>query len=721
MPNRLANETSPYLLQHAGNPVDWYPWGDEALERAKTEDKPILLSIGYSACHWCHVMAHESFEDESIAALMNERFVCIKVDREERPDVDGIYMAAVQTLTGSGGWPLTVFLTPDARPYYGGTYFPPEDRGHMPGFTRVLEAMADAYSERKGEVLQATGDITGRLLKMSSPQRSTEPLSDDLFQTAFNSIARGFDWNHGGFGQQPKFPQPLVLDVVLRQWARTGASATLEMVELTLEKMARGGMYDQIGGGFARYSTDAMWLVPHFEKMLYDNALLVSLYTRAFQATQTATTKALYKRVVEETLAFVELEMSHPLGGFYSSYDADSEGVEGKFYVWTPDQIDAVLGEPDGPVIRAYYNIEEGGNFEGDSIPWLPRDLDEVASELGMPEEDVLTVVKRSRPKLFAERSKRVPPGLDDKILVSWNAMMLTAFAEAGAAFDRPGWIDRARDNAAFLLDSLFDGDRLLRTWKASPRGKESPDQSKRKESPHSSRGKESPDWGKESPHSRKGSAKIPGYLEDYALLGGALVTLYESTFEQRWLDEARRLADGMFDLFWSAEEEVFYDTGSDAPELFTRPRDVFDNAVPCGGSAAANFLLRLSTHTGEPSYRRSAGATLLSVRDYMEKSGSGFGGWLAALDYYLSTPKEMVVIGPADNADTRALLREVHNRYIPNRVIAGAPAPISSTPTPLLEGRVLVNNAPTAYVCENYACQLPVNDPAALAAQLNT
>ncbi|MCH7906604.1 MAG: thioredoxin domain-containing protein [Chloroflexi bacterium] len=720
MPNRLANETSPYLLQHAGNPVDWYPWGDEALERAKTEDKPILLSIGYSACHWCHVMAHESFEDESIAALMNERFVCIKVDREERPDVDGIYMAAVQTLTGSGGWPLTVFLTPDARPYYGGTYFPPEDRGQMPGFTRVLEAMADAYSERKGEVLQATGDITGRLLKMSSPQRSTEPLSDDLFQTAFNSIARGFDWNHGGFGQQPKFPQPLVLDVVLRQWARTGASATLEMVELTLEKMARGGMYDQIGGGFARYSTDAMWLVPHFEKMLYDNALLVSLYTRAFQATQTATKKALYKRVVEETLAFVELEMSHPLGGFYSSYDADSEGVEGKFYVWTPDQIDAVLGESDGPVIRAYYNIEEGGNFEGDSIPWLPRDLDEVASELGMPEEDVLAVVERSRPKLFTERAKRVPPGLDDKVLVSWNAMMLTAFAEAGAAFDRPGWIDRARDNAAFLLDSLFDGDRLLRTWKATPGGKESPDQSKRKESPHSSRGKESPDWGKESPHSRKGSAKIPGYLEDYALLGGALVTLYESTFEQRWLDEARRLADGMFDLFWSAEEEVFYDTGSDASELFTRPRDVFDNAVPCGGSAAANFLLRLSTHTGEPSYRRSAGATLLSVRDYMEKSGSGFGGWLAALDYYLTTPKEMVVIGPADNADTRALLREVHNRYIPNRVIAGAPAPISSTPTPLLEGRVLVNNAPTAYVCENYACQLPVNDPAALAAQLD-
>ena len=701
MPNRLAAETSPYLLQHADNPVDWWPWGDEALERAKTEDKPILLSIGYSACHWCHVMAHESFEDESIAALMNERFVCIKVDREERPDVDGIYMAAVQTLTGSGGWPLTVFLTPDARPYYGGTYFPPEDRGQMPGFPRVLEAMADAYRDRKGEVLSATSEITSRLAQMSSPQQSTEPLSDDLFQTAFNSIASGFDRNHGGFGQQPKFPQPLVLDVVLRQWARTGASSTLEMVELTLEKMARGGMYDQIGGGFARYSTDAMWLVPHFEKMLYDNALLVSLYTRAFQATR----KPLYKRVVEETLGFIEREMSHPLGGFYSSYDADSEGVEGKFYVWTRDQIDAVLGESDGRVVRAFYNVEEGGNFEGDSILWMPRDLDEVAAELGMSEEDVLAVVERSRPKLFKERAKRVPPGLDDKVLVSWNAMMLTAFAEAGVVFDRPGWVDRARDNATFLLDNLFDGDRLLRTWKASPAG---------------SRGKASPGTGEESPNPRK-TAKIPGYLEDYALLGGALVTLYESTFEQRWLDEARRLADGMSDLFWDESEEVFYDTGSDAPVLFTRPRDVFDNAVPCGGSAAANFLLRLSTHTGEASYRRTAGATLRSVRNYMERGGSGFGGWLAALDYFLSAPKEVVVIGPGDDERTRALLREVRSRYMPNMTIAGAETPTSPGASPLLEGRNLVNNAPTAYVCENYACQLPVNDPAALAAQLNT
>lgn len=693
MPNRLANETSPYLLQHADNPVDWYPWGDEALERAKAEDKPILLSIGYSACHWCHVMAHESFENEQIARVMNSAFVCIKVDREERPDVDGIYMAAVQTLTGSGGWPLTVFLTPDGKPFYGGTYFPPEDRGQMPGFPRVLDSMASAYADKKADVLQATSEITGRLAQMSSPQSSSEPLNDELFQAAFNALARGFDWENGGFGQQPKFPQPLVLDVVLRQWARTGAPAVLEMVELSLEKMARGGMYDQIGGGFARYSTDAKWLVPHFEKMLYDNALLVSLYSHTFQATKTGNKVPLYRRVVEETLDFVEREMSHASGGFYSAYDADSEGVEGKFYVWAPEHIDGVLGESDGRVVRAYYGVEEGGNFEGDSILWLPRDLEEVAAELEMSGDEVLEIVERSRPKLYAERATRVPPGLDDKILVSWNAMMLTAFAEAGAAFDRPEWIERARGNATFLLDNLFDGNRLLRTWKASA----------------NSGGKASP-----------GTSKIPGYLEDYASLGGALITLYESTFEQHWLDEATQLADRMIDLFWDENSDVFYDTGSDASNLFTRPRDVFDNAIPCGGSSAANFLIRLATHTGDISYRTAAENTLRSVRDYMEKSGSGFGGWLAALDYYLSSPKEIVIMGDSEDDATKALLREVHDRYIPNRVITGADAPVSPAPTPLLEARVLVNNAPTAYVCENYACQLPVTDPAVLATQLN-
>ncbi len=706
MPNRLSNETSPYLLQHADNPVDWYPWGDEALERAKAEDKPILLSIGYSACHWCHVMAHESFENEQIAGIMNSAFVCIKVDREERPDVDGIYMAAVQALTGSGGWPLTVFLTPDEKPFYGGTYFPPEDRGQMPGFPRVLDSMATAYADKKADVLQATSEITGRLAQMSSPQSSSEPLNDELFLAAFNALARGFDWENGGFGQQPKFPQPLVLDVVLRQWARTGASAVLEMVELSLEKMARGGMYDQIGGGFARYSTDDKWLVPHFEKMLYDNALLISLYSHTFQATN----KPLYKRVVEETLDFVEREMSHASGGFYSAYDADSEGVEGKFYVWTSEQIDKILGESDGRVVRAYYGIEEDGNFEGDSILWLPRDLDEVATELEMSEDEVLAIAERSRPKLYAERATRVPPGLDDKILVSWNAMMLTAFAEAGAAFDRPEWIERARSNATFLLDNLFDGSRLLRTWKAAePGGKSSP----RVKSEASPRIK--------SENSNQGSAKIPGYLEDYASLGGALITLFESTFEQRWLDEATQLADRMIDLFWDESSDVFYDTGSDASNLFTRPRDVFDNAIPCGGSSAANFLLRLATHTGDMSYRTAAENTLQSIREYMEKSGSGFGGWLAALDYYLSSPKEIVVMGDSKDATTKSLLRQVHNRYIPNRVITGADAPVTPAPTPLLEARVLINDSPTAYVCENYACQLPVTDPAELASQLNT
>ena len=686
MPNRLAGETSPYLLQHADNPVDWYPWGDEALKRAKSEDKPILLSIGYSSCHWCHVMAHESFENDQIARIMNAAFVCIKVDREERPDVDGIYMAAVQALTGSGGWPLTVFLTPDGKPFFGGTYFPPEDRNQMPGFPRVLDAMAGAYRDKKADVLEATSEITGRLAQMSAPQHSDEPLNDELFLAAFNSLAGGFDWENGGFGQAPKFPQPLVMDVVLRQYARTGASLVLEMVETTLEKMARGGMYDQIGGGFARYSTDEKWLVPHFEKMLYDNAMLVSLYSHAFQATG----KPLYRQVVEETLGFAEREMSHAAGGFYSSFDADSEGVEGKFYVWTPEQIDEVLGEADGRVVRAYYGVESGGNFEGDSILWIPRETDEVAAELEMPGDEVLSAVERSRPKLYRERSKRVPPGLDDKILVSWNAMMLSAFAEAGLAFGRPEWVERAEQNASFMLDNLFDGERLLRTWKADT----------------------------DSPST--GSAKIPGYLEDYASLGGALLTLYEATFDQHWLDDARRLADAMIELFQDESSGVFYETGSDASELFTRPRDVFDNAIPCGGSMAANLLLELSTHTGEQSYRAAAETSIGSVREYMEKSGAGFGGWLAALDYYVSTPKEIVIMGNQSEPATKALLREVHNRYIPNRVITGADAPIVPAPTPLLEGRALLDNVPTAYVCENYACQLPVTDPEGLSSQLN-
>ena len=686
MPNRLATETSPYLLQHAENPVDWYPWGDEALERAKTEDKPILLSIGYSSCHWCHVMAHESFENEQIARIMNAAFVCIKVDREERPDVDGIYMAAVQALTGSGGWPLTVFLTPEGKPFFGGTYFPPEDRAQMPGFPRVLGTMADAYRNKKGDVLQATSEIAGRLAQMSSPQHSDEPLNDDLFLAAFNTLARGFDWENGGFGQSPKFPQPLVLDVVLRQYARTGASLILEMVETTLEKMAHGGMYDQIGGGFARYSTDEKWLVPHFEKMLYDNALLVRLYSHAFQATG----NPLYGRVVDETLAFIEREMSHEAGGFYSSFDADSEGVEGKFYVWTSGQIDEVLGEAEGRVVRACYGVEYGGNFEGESILWIPRDLDEVAADLGMSGDEVLEVVERSRPKLFDARARRVPPGLDDKILVSWNALMLTAFVEAGLAFDRPEWIERAVQNASFLLDSLFDGDRLLRTWKAGTGGD-------------------------------PGSAKIPGYLEDYASLGGALLILHEATFDQRWLDESRRLADAMIDLFRDESTGAFYDTGSDASELFTRPRDVFDSAIPCGGSAAANLLLRLSTHTGESSYRTAAETSLASVREYMEKSGTGFGGWLAALDYFVSIPKEIVVLGEHDDPTTKDLLREVHTRYIQNSVITGADGQITPAPTPLLEGRALIDNCPTAYVCENYICQLPVTAPDALAVQLDT
>ena len=678
MPNRLAGETSPYLLQHAGNPVDWYPWGPEALERAKREDRPILLSVGYSACHWCHVMERESFENDETAALMNREFVNIKVDREERPDIDAIYMAAVQALSGHGGWPMTVFLTPDGRPFYGGTYFPPEDRGGLPGFPRLLAAMVDAYRTKKGDVLLSTTEIAGRVQQMSAPRHSAELLTAELLDAAFASVQRHFDPEEGGVGTQPKFPQPLVIEFLLRHWARTGSAEALDMAELTLQKMARGGIYDQIGGGFARYSTDRQWLVPHFEKMLYDNALLARAYTHAFQATGSAA----YRRVVEETLEYVRREMLDPAGGFYSSQDADSEGEEGRFYVWTPDEIDAVVGPSDGAVARAYYGVTEGGNFEHRNILHVGANAPETAAQLGISAHGLAAVLDRARPKLLEARARRIAPGLDDKVLVSWNAMMLEAFAEAGAALANEEWVAGARRNAAVLLENLFDGGRLLRTWKA-------------------------------------GGSRLLAYLEDYALLGGALLTLYEATFETRWLAEAHRLADGMLDLFWDESAESFFDTGHDHEELFVRPRDVFDNPMPSGGSAAAMLLLRLAVFTGDASYQRTAVAALRSVRDLLADSGTGLANWLAALDFYLSTPKEIVVIGDRSDTRTAALLREAYGRYLPNSVVAGAEGPTEPAPTPLLEGRGLAAGAPAAYVCEKYECRLPVSDPKALAEQL--
>ena len=682
MANRLIHETSPYLLQHAENPVDWYPWGEEALGRARDEDRPILLSIGYSACHWCHVMERESFENDDIAGLMNEHFVNIKVDREERPDLDAVYMEAVQMMTGSGGWPMTVFLTPEGRPYYGGTYFPPEDRMGMPGFPRLLAAASQAYHTNKGEIERVTRQLAEQMGRTGQMPRGFTPLTTEVMHNAYSQLATQFDHLNGGFGNAPKFPQPMTPEFLLRYHRHGFNDRALEMVELTLQKMAYGGMYDQVGGGFHRYSTDAYWLVPHFEKMLYDNALLARLYLHAWQVTG----DALYRRITEETLDYVLREMTDAGGGFYSAQDADSEGVEGKFFVWTPDELRSLLGE-DAELVMGYYGVTEGGNFEGANILNVARPPQDFARQRNVSEEALQSAVTRAREVLLAVREERVHPLLDDKVLTSWNGLMLRAFAEAGAALQRADYLDAARQNADFLLTTMRDEyGRLLRTW-------------------------------------RKGEAKLKGYLEDYACLADGLLSLHEATLESRWLREAVTVADGMVELFWDDAVGGFYDTGNDHETLVIRPRDVFDNAQPCGGSVATDVLLRLGVITGDDDYSAKGATPLRALQQLLGRAPGATGHWLGALDFYVSLPREIVIVGPPEAPGTAALLGEVGGRYLPNRVVVGMadPADPPLSGSPLLEQRVMQDGRPTAYVCEHYTCQLPVTDAGALAGQLDS
>ena len=682
MPNRLSQETSPYLLQHSDNPVDWYPWGDEALSRARDEDRPILLSIGYSACHWCHVMERESFENEEIASLMNENFVNIKVDREERPDLDSVYMEAVQMLTGSGGWPMTVFLTPEGRPYYGGTYFPPEDRQGMPGFPRLLAAASEAYRTNKGEIERVTRQLADQMGRSGQMPRGVNPLTTEVMHTAYSQLATQFDHLNGGFGNAPKFPQPMTPEFMLRYHQHGFNPRALEMVQLTLQKMAYGGIYDQVGGGFHRYSTDAYWLVPHFEKMLYDNALLARLYLHAWQITS----NPLYRRITEETLDYVLREMTDTAGGFYSAQDADSEGVEGKFFVWTPDELRAALG-PDAELVMGYYGVTDRGNFEGANILNVPKHPEDYADERGVSEGELSEAVQRARATLLEIRERRIHPLLDDKVLTGWNGLMLRSFAEAGAALNRVDYLDAARRNAAFLLDSMRDETgRILRTW-------------------------------------RNGQAKLLGYLEDYACLADGLLALHEATLESRWLWEANVVAEGIIELFWDDAVGGFYDTGSDHESLMIRPRDVFDNAQPCGGSVATDVLLRLAIITGNDDFATKAATPIRALQPLLGRAPSATGHWLGALDFYVSLPKEVVIVGPADGEITKGMLGEVGKRYLPNRVVVGVGDP-SSPPlgnSPLLEQRVMQDGTPTAYVCQHYVCQLPVTTAEALAAQLDS
>ena len=648
MPNRLAAETSPYLLQHAENPVDWFPWGEEALALARETDRPLLVSIGYSACHWCHVMERESFEDPQVAALMNERYVCVKVDREERPDVDAIYMDALQAMTGHGGWPLNAFLSPDGVPFYAGTYYPPQPRQGMPSWSQVLEGVAEAWREQRTEIEQASQTILPRLAGAAALEAPGGAASQEALERAVTTLRRSYDTEHGGWGGQPKFPQASTIEFLLRRGER-------EMALHTLRRMASGGMYDQVGGGFSRYSVDARWIVPHFEKMLYDNALLARAYLHGWQVTG----EGLFLRVATETLDWALRELRQEEGGFASALDADSEGVEGKFYVWTPDEVRAALGEELAPAALQHFGIQPGGNFEGASIPVRAT-----------PDPERLTEIKAG---LLAAREQRVRPGLDDKRLTAWNALMISALAEAGAVLERADYLDAAVAAAEFLARDMRDSDgRLLRTY-------------------------------------NRGQAKIGAYLEDHAFLLEASLTLYEATFDDRWFAQARALADEILERFADSERGGFFAVGADH-ELVARRKELEDAPIPSGGSAATFGLLRLAALTGEARYADAAEGAIALLHELAPQHPTAFGHLLQAIDFQLAPVKEVALAGE----DTAELERVVRAEFRPHVVLAGGAGDV-----PLLEGREPVEGRAAAYVCEHFACQRPVTGPDELRALL--
>lgn len=670
--NRLVNETSPYLLQHAHNPVDWYPWGAEALEAARRDDKPIFLSIGYSACHWCHVMERESFEDEVVAARMNEHFINIKVDREERPDLDSIYMDAVQAMTGQGGWPMSVFLTPEGEPFFGGTYYPPAPRYGMPSWTQVLTSVSDAWTKRREQVQGQAGRLAEMLRRSASigslQMEQGGDLGSDTLDRAMERMSQHFDSEDGGFGDHPKFPQPMVLDFCLAYFARTGDEEALFMAELTLQKMAQGGVYDQLGGGFHRYSVDAYWLVPHFEKMLYDNAQLLRTNLHAWQITG----NPLYRRVLDETIAWVLREMTSPEGGFYSTQDADSEGEEGKFFVWTPAEIAALLPAEDAALFMAWYDVTPQGNFEGKSILNVAGSLDKAAVALGISPQEVETRLSASRAKLFSAREQRVHPARDEKVLTEWNGLMIHALAECGAVLGNPEALHAAQKAAHFILDAMSQADgRLYRSYK-------------------------------------DGRARFNAYLEDYAAFIRGLIALYEADFDLRWLAEASRLTQIVFAQFHDAENSGFFQTGIDHETLVARRKDYVDNAIPSGNSMMAEALLRLGVLVGNDTYRSEALRIALTMKPAMESQPTGFGRILCVANALVTPSQEVAIVGDFANAATQALLAEVRRSYLPHTVLA-AVEPGGEAMLPLLEGRGMVDGKPAAYVCENYACQLPV------------
>jgi uncharacterized protein YyaL (SSP411 family) len=685
MPNRLAKENSPYLLQHANNPVDWYPWSEDALKKSRQEEKPIFLSIGYAACHWCHVMAHESFEDLQTAAFMNDNFVNIKVDREERPDLDSIFMDAVVAMTGSGGWPLSIFLTPESYPFFGGTYFPPARRYNLPSFREILETIARLWQEDRPRLIQSGKDIITHLQNRQPEIVADRPLDNKILETAIKNLAQSYDWNGGGWGNPPKFPQPMVIEFLLR-CAAFGDRDALDMAKHVLTMMAKGGLYDIVGGGFARYSTDDHWLIPHFEKMLYDNAQLSRVYMVAYLLTE----KDSYRQVCEETLDFIMNEMmedptnrSDLYGGIFSSLDADSEGKEGIYYLWTSDEIRAVLTKEQGKaqvqvqpdwedLFIAAYGITETGNFQGRNI--LRRSLDDktLAQQFCIDEESVPNILNNLNSLLLHARKARIKPFIDDKVIASWNSLALQTFSEAARYLKRQDYLEIARQIADFILAELYPHDRLLRSW-------------------------------------RKGKAGLNAYLEDYAGLILALISLYQSDPDPYWFNSAIQLTEDMISHY-SDPQGGFFDTRDDQEKLWLRPKNLQDNATPSGNALAAMALLQLSAYTANGAWCDRAEAMLRSIQIEASQNPTLFGEWLCAIDFSIHPIREIAILGPQDHPTMHQFIEFLWTVYRPDCVVAISPFPTPPNSPPLLQDRPLLNDQPTAYICQNFLCKKPVN-----------
>jgi uncharacterized protein YyaL (SSP411 family) len=676
--NRLSEATSPYLLQHAENPVDWHPWGPEALELAAAEDKPILLSIGYSACHWCHVMERESFEDEAIAALMNEHFVPVKVDREERPDIDEIYMAATLAMNqGQGGWPMTVFLTPGQEPFFAGTYFPPEDRWGRPGFKTLLARIAELWSDERPTLLRQAGELTALLLK-DAEGKDPVAVGREAFDAAITQLGRAFDTRFGGFGGAPKFPPSGAIDVLLRHHRRTRDPFSLQMAATTLDHMARGGMHDQLGGGFSRYSTDERWLVPHFEKMLYDNALLSKAYLAGWQVTK----DPYYREVVTDLLEYEMRDMRDPAGAFWSSSDADSEGVEGKFFVWTPEEVEAALGAEDVALICRHYDIQPGGNWEGSAIPNVALSLATLAKLFDLEPDEAHARVRAARDRLREVRAERIAPAIDDKVLTGWNGLMISALAEASRVFREPRYLDAAREAADFLLATL-----------------RSPDGS----------------WMRSYSDGRAG---LDAVLADHAYLASGLLDLYEAGAESRYLAEAVSLAELMLERFEDPVAGGFHTTSTGHERLIVRRKEGQDGAIPNASAVAAEVLARLSFHTDRLALREAAQRALDAFGADISRFPRAFARSLAVVDLLDEGPVELAIIGDPTDPRTEALWSAVADRYVPNRIVAHGPADAAAT-HPLLAGKGEVTGAPALYICRSYACAAPITDPELVAEAL--